>query len=58
MCIQLLRIALWVAMKTMQFHIHITQMSLFLENIVFCIKVVILKELPPLIYCLRVQGRS
>ena len=29
-------------MKTMQFHIHITQMCLFLGYIVFCIKVVIL----------------
>ena len=29
-----------------------------LGNIVFFIKVVIMKELPPLIYCLRVQGRS
>ena len=37
--IPLLRIALCVAMKTMQFHIHITKMCLILGNIVFCIKV-------------------
>ena len=41
----MLRIALMVAMKTMQFHININQMCLFLGNIVFCITVVIMKEL-------------